>query len=421
MKLDWERLNHVLIPVPTAARQRTAKPLPKAVVRFVDLAFSLTAKGQVVLVGSLLLGALSIALPASRVPYLFGLLFGLFAVSIALRRMFRLDVGASPTRAALEQPTRVTVGEPLAVRVVVTTDEPPHTLSVRGPFLPYFARYEGKPEQLVAARGQRGLTATFTVRFSRRQDLFLGPFAVQKKLPFELVGGPSVTTGPFRITIVPKPARVRLTGGSAAGDGTSGRAARRGGLRDLAGVREYRAGDRVRDLDARAWARTGLPHVREYDDPEVTRVVLLFDTQGVEGDTFEAAVSLAAGVAEAILAAGPALDVFVVGDTLYRLDAGRGKGALAPVLDALSVAEPTTGFDARVLLARVTPHLANVSAVVLVTTRWDDARAELCQTLIRRGLGTKAAVVHGTSAGTTLPSYARAVAARAVREGTVDL
>ncbi len=420
MKLDWERLNHVLIPVPTAARQRTAKPLSKTVVRLVDLAFSLTAKGQVMLVSASLLGALSIALPASRVPYLFGLVLGLFVVSIALRGAFRLDRGASPSRATLVQPARVTVGEPLTVRVTVKTDEAKESLSVRGPFLPWFARYEDRSDGLREERGTPGLSATFTVRFSRRQDLFLGPFSVQKRLPFDLVGGPAITTAPFRIKVVPRPAKVRLESGVTAREGITTRGSRRGGLRDLAGVREYRPGDRVRDLDARTWARTGTPHVREYDDPEVTRTVLLFDTEGVEGEAFEAAVSLAAGVADATLEGGPALDLFVVGDAVHRLDAGRGRAALSLVLDALSVAEPTRTFDGRALLARVTPFLGNVSDVVFVTTRWDDARAEMAETLARRGLVPRVAVVADTSTG-PLPAYARAVLPSAVREGTVVL
>lgn len=420
MKLDWERLNHVLIPVPTAERRRTSKPLPKRVKRLIELAFSLTPTGQVTLVGASLLGALSIALPASRVPYLFGFVAGLFIVSLSLRRFFRLD-GATPSAAHLEQPARVTVGEPLTVRIVVSTGERADSLSVRGPFLPWFARYEGEPPLLHEDKGTGVLSARATVRFTRRADLFLGAFAVARRLPFDLVGGPPIETEPFRIKIVPRPARIAKLSLPPSREGASSAAgARRGGHTDLAGVREYRSGDRVRDLDARTWARTGTPFVRQYEDPETTRAILLFDTEGEEGEAFEAAVSLAAGVAEATLDGGLALELFVVGSTLHRMDAGRGHAALPLVLDALSVAEPTKRFDGRALVARVLPFLEGVSAVVFVTTKWDAARAEVAETLARRGPTPRVAVVSDSTA-VGLPSYVRAVPPSVVRKGGLEL
>jgi uncharacterized protein (DUF58 family) len=420
VKIDWDRLNHVLIPVPTAARRRTAKPLPKRVQRLIELAFSLTPTGQVTLVGASLLGAISLALPASRVPYLFGFVLGLFVVSIALRRFFRLDRGPDASKATLEQAIRVTVGEPLTVRVVVATHERADALSVRGPFLPWFARYEGEPPVLGVDRGTGLLSARATVRFTRRADLFLGAFAVAKRLPFDLVAGPPIETEPFRIKIVPRPARIGKLDLPPAREGTSLAAgAKRGGLTDLAGVREYRSGDRVRDLDARTWARTGVPFVREYEDPEMTRAILLFDTEGEEGEAFEAAVSLAAGVAEATLDGGLALELFVVGEALHRLDAGRGRAALPLVLDALSVAEPTKRFDGLALVARVAPHLRYVSAVVFVTTKWDTARAEVAETLAKRGPTPRVVIV--AEAASAIPSYARTLTPSTVRRGGFDL
>ena len=421
MKVDWDRLNHVLIPVPTAERRRTKGPIPKRVQRGIDLAFSLTATGQVTLVFGALLGVLSIALPASRVPYLFGFVIGLFVVSLGLRRFFHLDRGSTKTRASLEQAIRVTVGEPLTVRIVVDTHEDAATLSVRGPFLPWFARYEGDPLVLREDRGTGVLSARATVRFTRRSDLFLGAFAVARCLPFDLVLGPPVETEPFRIKIVPRPARIGRLELPPAKEGASQRSgSKRGGSTDLAGIREYRPGDRVRDVDARTWARTGIPFVREYEDPERTRAILLLDTDGIEGDAFEAAVSLAAGIAEATLDGGLALELFVIGETLHRLDAGRGKGALPHVLDALSVAEPTKRFDGRALVARVLPYLRGISSVVLVTTKWDRARAEVAETLARRGPIPRVAIVsERPPAG--LPAYARTLTPKAVTRGGFDL
>ena len=151
----------------------------------------------------------------------------------------------------------------------------------------------------------------------------------------------------------------------------------------------------------------------------MTRAILLFDTEGEEGEAFEAAVSLAAGVADATLDGGLALELFVVGEVLHRLDAGRGRAALPSVLDALSVAEPTKRFDGLALVARVAPYLQGVSAVIFVTTKWDAARAEVAETLAKRGPTPRVAIV--SEATSAVPSYARTLAPSTVRRGGFDL
>ncbi|MEN9355078.1 MAG: hypothetical protein RL318_2403, partial [Fibrobacterota bacterium] len=44
------------------------------------------------------------------------------------------------------------------------------------------------------------------------------------------------------------------------------------------GIRPWREGDRLRDLHHRAWARTGLPHVRERESPRPSGVQLVVET-----------------------------------------------------------------------------------------------------------------------------------------------
>jgi uncharacterized protein (DUF58 family) len=418
VKLDWERWNHVLIPVPTAERRRRSKPLSPLTKRFIELAFSLTGAGQVFLVGGALVGALAIALPTSRLPFLFGTVIGFFVVSIAARRAFPIRNG----RAHLVQSTRVTVGEPLDLRVVVEAEHEPHELTVRGPFLPWFARYEGPKPTLGRERGTPGFSAHTSVRFTRRSDLFLGPFVVTRRMPLDLVGGPPIQTEAFRIKVVPRPADVKRLELATARDGRvdARRGMRRDGLTHLAGVREYRPGDRIRDLDVRTWAKTGVPAVRECEDPEMSRAIVLFDTHGNEGDSFEAAVSLVAGVASYALGGGISLELLVIGETLHPLSTGRGRGALPLVLDALAVAEPTSRFDRERLLARVVPHLERASSVVFVTTRWDEARAAVAETLARKGIAPRVFVVEEKTRA-ALPSYARSLTPRMVTRGGLEL
>lgn len=47
---------------------------------------------------------------------------------------------------------------------------------------------------------------------------------------------------------------------------------------DVQGIRPWREGDRLRDLHHRAWARTGLPHVRERESPRPAGVRLVVES-----------------------------------------------------------------------------------------------------------------------------------------------
>lgn len=418
MKIDWERLNHVFIPVPTAERRRRKKPMSPRLAWLLELLFSVTGVGRALFLVGAVVGTLSLAAPRSRLAFVSGTALGLFAVSLAARGRFRVRDG----RARLEQPTRVTVGEALEVRVLVDARERASELSVRGPFLPYFARYEGPPPTLAEERGTRTLAATTRVRFLKRSDLFLGPFAVARRLPFDVVGGPPLETEPFRIKIVPRPARITRLDLEPARDTAldARRATRRAGLADLAGVRDYRPGDRIRDLDVRTWARTGVPAVREYHDPEQPHALLLLDTHADDGDAFEAAVSLVAGVAETVSAGALSLELLVLGDALHPLGASRGREVVPLVSDALAVAEARRGqLDPHRLLARVAPYLDAASSVVFVTTRWGDAQRVVALSLTRRGLFVRALVVADRPG--SLPPDVLALSPAAIARGGLEL
>src|SRR6202008_1442681 len=72
---------------------------------------------------------------------------------------------------------------------------------------------------------------------------------------------------------------------------------------EYVGNREYTPGEPARRLDFKAWARTGKPVVREYQEEYYSRIALVLDTfvpgrfrRGQEHPQFEAAVSLTAAI-----------------------------------------------------------------------------------------------------------------------------
>jgi uncharacterized protein (DUF58 family) len=163
---------------------------------------------------------------------------------------------------------------------------------------------------------------------------------------------------------------------------------------DLLGVRPYRAGDPVRHLHARSWARAGVPVVREYQEEYFSRVGVVIATAGADAERLEAILSLAAGVV-AHLSRGEALiDLLVVGDRVHDLTLGRHLGFLEQALDLLACvereAEEPPG-DA--LLARLAPYLPRLSCMVVVAAAWD--RGALAERVRGCGVGCRTLVVEG--------------------------
>ncbi len=105
-------------------------------------------------------------------------------------------------------------------------------------------------------------------------------------------------------------------------------ASKTGESMELLGVRPYRAGDRVRDLHVRGWARTGKPVVREYQQEYFSRIGVVVDTDGAAGTPaqLEAAISLAAG-AVAQLSRGEALTTSWWSATAYTRSCSAGASA----------------------------------------------------------------------------------------------
>ena len=210
--------------------------------------------------------------------------------------------------------------------------------------------------------------------------------------------------------MVPRPANVLRLGMELATrhqPGGVALASKTGESMDLRGVRPYRKGDRIRDLSARTWARTGKPAVREYQEEYFTRVGVVLDcvaprTRSARSEeAFEAAVSLTAGVV-AHLGRGDALvDLLVTGGEIHALTLGRSLGFLEQALDHLAGPSVEANVDRNRLLERLAPHLARLSAVVMIVDGWDEAREAFV-----RGVEKSGVRVHAIAVGA--PSRARA-------------
>lgn len=160
------------------------------------------------------------------------------------------------------------------------------------------------------------------------------------------VSGPlTVQTLPLRegfaaVDAVPRPAGlVGLHRSRRPGEGT-----------ELAGVRPFRTGDRLRRINWPVSARTGELHVTSTWSDRDTEVVIVLDTgggigisEGIDGrsNSLDTAVRAAAAIAEHYLRHGDRVRLIDTGAAAGGARAGTGRGHLRRILDVLVHADRT--------------------------------------------------------------------------------
>lgn len=157
------------------------------------------------------------------------------------------------------------------------------------------------------------------------------------------------------------------------------------------GSREYLPGDPMRKMDHRAWARLGVPAVREFQEEYYCRVGIVLDTY-VPGRSrtrlhgaLEAGVSLTAAVAETLSRGETLINVFASGPELYVFEAGRHTAHLENVLEILACVEPCRSRPYDRLGPAITEQLQSISATVCVFLDWDESRRQLARAVIESG------------------------------------
>jgi uncharacterized protein (DUF58 family) len=400
-RISLARLNHILIPATKEGRDAVRRrPVVRVILPVLSLVLVFSEEGRFLLLVSALVGAMGLEVQATQLYLLWCVLAGLLGGSLLLRRWFSLGAARIEVQAA----RRVAIGEELRfdVSVVSGASRGFDAVRVRGPMLPWDGRYTlPPPPDAPLAPGGR-IEQRVGVRFSERGEHHLEPFFAAALVPLGLVLGRALEGPSYKVVVVPRVAVVqRLTTPPTTRHQPGGvaLASKTGESMELLGLRPYRPGDPVRDLHARASARLGAPHVREYQQEYFSRfgVVLDTDLAGASPAQFEAAISLAAGVV-AHLGRGEALvDLLVVGDEAHSLTLGRSLGRLEQALDLLACAAPRPLDPAR-LQERLRPFLDRLSCVVLIWLSFDGPRAAVTQALGRR-VACRTLVVSDEAAG----------------------
>jgi uncharacterized protein (DUF58 family) len=181
------------------------------------------------------------------------------------------------------------------------------------------------------------------------------------------------------------------------------------------GNREYVPGEPVRRLDFRAWARTGRPVVREYQEEYYCRVALILDTFVAPGrragpngfDELEAGISLAAALAEALSGGEYVIDLFAAGPDLHVFRSGRHMAHFDSVLEILAGVDACRTDPFERLGPAVADELARISTAVVVLLDWTPSRRALLEQVAEAGCRLKTLLVlrdgESDSDGTEIP------------------
>jgi uncharacterized protein (DUF58 family) len=394
MKIDFARLNHILIPKGKEERDRFRESrLGRVLIPLVGLVWgSLTDEGRSLLLVTFIVGAVSVDVRNTAGYIFFSVLTGLVLGSLAAAFRLRLE----GTTLTVDAPRRVTVGEPVTFTIACAqrpssagTTSMQHPVRIRGPFLPWDGAWldESPPEVVVGERGPA--LSKMRAKFVARGLHHFDSFTAAAVAPGGLACGPRLSSDAVKLHVVPRVAniaRLPFTITARHQPGGVALASKSGEAMDLLGVRPYRPGDPVRDLHARSWARTGVPVVREYQQEYFTRVGVVLDTDTADTERLEAAIELAAGVI-AHLSRGEALvDVLVVGDAVHELTLGRSLGTLDQALELLATVERGRALTAPQLLGRLEPYLDRLSTVVVVALSDGAERSALQQGITGRGI-----------------------------------
>ncbi len=161
---------------------------------------------------------------------------------------------------------------------------------------------------------------------------------------------------------------------------------------ELAGTREWREGDRVRDIHWPSLARTGRLVVKEYLEEYFVRLAMVLDVEArslQEDALFERSLSLAAGIADVLARQEYIIDIFAAGSQVFHFQAGRALAHFDHILEILACLEPEDRLDVGVLEAALLPEASRLSAVILVMMDWDETRAELIRKLKAHGVAVR--------------------------------
>lgn len=349
----------------------------------------LTALGAVVAAGALASAGLGIDTTRNMEHQLFTLLASLLVVANVANVFWRPKLTA-----AWRPPRHATAGAPFFA--ALTVENRGHALlrGVEASAASPGARADDTPLPDLPP----GASATVSVRLvpERRGRLRLGSPVFLRADPLGLRRARRTAGDPASVLVLPPrypvdalslPGRRRHQPGGVTLSSSVGES------QEFVSLRDYRAGDPLRKIHWRSWAKAGRPIVKESQEEHFVRHALALDTSGVPGAAFEEAVSIAASFAAGTAAPDSLLDLLFVGTQAYCFTSGRGLGGSDGLLEVLAGVEPMPQKPFKELADSLLRRREALSGSILVLLGLDAERRAFVRRLRACGLPTLTLVV----------------------------
>ena len=176
-----------------------------------------------------------------------------------------------------------------------------------------------------------------------------------------------------------------------------------GDSNEFSSTREYRQGDRLRDVHWVSSAKTGKLIVKEYIEEYFVRVGLFLDTELSRFEKhkcFESRICLCAGIADMLNKNDNIVDLFLSDEHHQHVQIGRGVRPFHHLLEILSVMEGDSSVNFQESVARIQEHAPQLSILICFLKDWDLQRSRFIGQL--KDLGIKVRTMIVRDAPTTL-------------------
>jgi uncharacterized protein (DUF58 family) len=372
----------------------------------------MTGSGWLVLAAALLLAGIA---AHSALLFIAGLVLFLLALAVALWGRFCLERleyqrSFSVRRAfcgeAIEFGVRLVNRKPLPLAWVSVDDELPSELSLRGvELLPSHKPLRQVLSNLLSLTWYEAVTRRYTLRCDHRGFFTFGPATVRTGDLFGFAARTLTLDSEDRLLVYPRVvplAELGIPSRQLFGDLATREELVRDPLR-VVGVREYAAGDSLRNVHWKATARTGALHVKLLE-PTTSHDFVLFvnvstfepDWQGVVPGLLELAIITAAAIANEALTEGEPLGLYANtnlpgSDQPVRVPAGNDPEQLTLVLETLAKLSGFTTVPIDRFLARESRGLPWSATIVVISAV---VTSQLLSTLLHlRRAGRRVALI----------------------------
>ena len=107
----------------------------------------------------------------------------------------------------------------------------------------------------------------------------------------------------------------------------------------------------------------------------------------------EAAISLAASIADSLQLTAATIDLFAAGPDLYLFQTQTGETHFEAILEIMAAIESTSHNPLEQLTPAILESIESMSVLICLFVDWDDSREELVQRAVEAGLALKVFLV----------------------------